>query len=95
MEDGGAENKIGTKETEELIALIQAAADAIKAAKADGEINWRDIPKVGGVLVALKAAAQGNDKVPAELKDLTREEIEKLMAKSMTAILAMIQAFVE
>ena len=88
-------NAIGTKETEELIALIQAAADAIKAAKADGEINWRDIPKVGGVLVALKKAVQGNDKVPDELKNLTREEMEMLLTKSMAAIIAMIQAFVE
>ena len=95
MEPVAPVEKVGIKETQELIALVQAAADAIKAAKADGEINWRDVPKVAGVLVALKAAVQGGNQIKAEMADVSKEEAQELMQQGMAAVISMVQAFIE
>lgn len=57
------------KETQEFIELLDVLANAVAAAKEDGQIGWRDAPKIVPVIVALKTAVNGSDQIAAELKE--------------------------
>lgn len=68
-----------TKELDELLKACDMSADAIAAAKSDGTIDWRDLPKLGPPLLAWKDAVIGAENIPTEMKQLSRVElIEKL-----------------
>jgi hypothetical protein len=85
------------KETQDVIALIRVLAKAISDAKADGHINILDMPKVAPVLIALKAAVDGSDKIAGEIKaasgDLTL--LSTLLTDSLTAMLSLVDAVVK
>jgi hypothetical protein len=85
------------KETQDVIQLIRVLAKAISDAKADGHINILDMPKVAPVVVALKVAVDGSDKIKAEIKaasvDLTT--LTTLLSDSVTAMLALVDAVVK
>jgi hypothetical protein len=85
----------GIKETLELVALLQEAADAVKAAKADGQINWKDLPKISGLLWAAKSAVQGSDKIKVEVAELSKEELDELLTKIVAAVSSLIISVVE
>lgn len=76
----------GIKETQEAITLISKMADAIAAAKADGSIDWKDLAKLGPVVVAMKAAVDGGNLIPAELKDLDAAETDVVWGSLWTAV---------
>lgn len=57
------------KETQEFIELLDTLANAVAKAKEDGEISWRDAPKIVPVIVALKTAVNGSDQIANELKE--------------------------
>jgi len=82
------------KETREVIQLVRVLAKAMKDAKADGRIDILDAPKIIPVLVALKAAIDGSDKIAAEIKasgdDLAT--MSALLSEAMDAMLALVDA---
>jgi hypothetical protein len=85
------------KETQDVIALIRVLAKAMSDAKADGKINILDMPKLAPVLIALKAAVDGSDKIAGEIKaaqgDL--EALTTLLTDALGAMLALVDAVVK
>lgn len=85
------------KETQDVIQLIKVLAKAMSDAKSDGKINILDMPKLAPVLIALKAAVDGSDKIAGEIKaasgDLTL--LTTLLTDSLTAMLALVDAVVK
>jgi hypothetical protein len=83
---------VGIKESLELVALVKTSADTIKAAKADGSIDWKDLAKLGPELMALKAAVQGAASIKAELSDLDADEAQAIYAATFEAVTALADA---
>lgn len=73
--------KLTTKETEEVIDFVDAAADAILKAAGDGKLNWLDLPKILPVVSKASPALKDIKQVWPELKDLDSTEAEALMGR--------------
>jgi hypothetical protein len=71
------------KNTLEVIALSKETAVQVKAALADKNLDWRDIPRVVALFGPAKKALDGIKDVPAEIKDLDEAEANQLMAACM------------
>lgn len=82
----------GTKETMDVVVLLETAAETIKAAKADGKVTLLDLPKLAPLVPAGLEALRGSELIPAELKDLSKEEAGELMAKTADAVVKLVQA---
>ena len=82
----------GIKETEEVIAFIQALAETIQEAKADGTIDIFDAMRAIKLMLPMTHAAQDAIKIKEELKDLDKAEIETLLAEMQVAVFAIIKA---
>lgn len=70
------------KETKELFAGLALVAKATKKIAADRKVSAEDIPHVIDLAKespALIAAVDGVTEVPAELKDLSKEELLELI----------------
>ena len=85
------------KETGEVIALIKVLAKAVSDAKADGKINILDMPKLAPVLIALKAAVDGSDKIAGEIKAASGdiETLTTLLTEALGAMLALVDAVIK
>jgi hypothetical protein len=84
----------GIKETMEAVKLVEKVADAIAAAKADGSIDWKDLSKLGPVVVAMKDAVAGGQLLQAELKDLDAGETQLLFEAIVGATGKLISAII-
>lgn len=80
------------KEANDVVVLINATADAVKAAKADGAIDWRDAKEVIGLLPELRDAVKDANKIPEQVKGATNEELQQLATDSMTAAYRLVEA---
>ena len=84
-------------ETQDFIALIDVLGTAIAEAKKDGSVDWKDAPKLVPVMVALKSALNGSDKIAEELKEaydnpvLANLLLDQLMAASMKLLDAVLK----
>lgn len=70
------------KETKELFAGLGLVAKEVKGALADGKIDLSDLSHVlnlGKEHQVLVEAIQGANEVPAELKDLDKEELLEIL----------------
>jgi hypothetical protein len=65
----------------ELLEALHVLARCYVEAKADGAVNWFDVPKFRPVLLAMGVAFDGLEKVEAEVKDLDMAELLALAAK--------------
>ena len=85
------------KETQDVIALIRVLAKAMSDAKADGKINILDMPKLAPVLIALKAAVDGSDKIAGEIKAASGdiETLTTLLTEALGAMLALVDAVIK
>ena len=85
------------KETQDVIQLVRVLASAMASAKADGKIDIFDVPKVAPVILALKAAVDGSDKIKSELKAASDniETLTALLSDSVMAMLALVEAVVK
>lgn len=81
-------------QTREALAVLGALAKGIKDAKADGVINWLDLPKLAPLIVALRAAVDKADQIPAEIKAASAdpEAMASLVSEVMTNALALADA---
>lgn len=80
------------KETLEVIDVLDVTAKAIKEAKADGDVDWKDSPKFVKVIPAAVKAINGADKIKLELKDLDDGETQVLFDRIMAASTALLDA---
>lgn len=73
------ENKIGVKETKEVLALGFALGKAGKAAYADKKIGFEDLAHLMAIFPSLQPAMEGMNLVPSEIKDLDSEEGKEIL----------------
>lgn len=79
---------MGVKEFEDVLVLIRDAAAGIKELFANGKADVGDIfDLVLGLIVQIKAAVDGFDKVDEEIKDIVESEFLQLMADYGTPML--------
>lgn len=84
---------LGIDETMEVLEAIQAQADAIIEACADGKINLLDIKYLFGIIGESKAALMNAKTIPLELKDLDEDEIKILYEEIINLGIKVIEAF--
>jgi hypothetical protein len=71
---------LGTEETEGFVKLVFKAWEVFVSARADGQVDWKDALLLVNLPFAIIEAINGVGSVPAELQDLTDEEIARLVA---------------
>ena len=79
----------GIKEVMELLAGLEVVAVAAKKALADGKVNLEDAKVLFDLidkLAVLVEAVKGADQIPAEVKDLTGEELQAIAAKVLQVV---------
>lgn len=80
------------KEANEVLALGQSIADALRSAKADGHTDWHDVPKFAPVVARARAAISGSTKISDELETATAEDLLELSQQAMEVAIALIAA---
>lgn len=83
----------GISDIVDLFNLADAAIDALVAAKADGEIDWKDLPKVIKLYDELKAALAGLENVPDQIKDVDGKELEVIAGRGIALAQKVAQLF--
>lgn len=81
----------GIKETLELLQGVKDLVVDFKKVFADGKVNIEDLPvamELLGQMGELTAAAQGVNDVWPELKDLSGDEIDQVVAKALEVVAA-------
>lgn len=68
------------KETKEVLSFVISLANAVGNAAADGEIGFGDIGELYKPMTKAMSALGGLGDVPAEIGDLSVEEMEQLVA---------------
>jgi hypothetical protein len=68
------------KETKEMLLFIIALFRALKMSISDGKITFFDLQYFLNVILRLPAACSGIQIIPAEIHDLSQEEISELLA---------------
>jgi hypothetical protein len=82
----------GIKNSREMLELVAVLAEALKEAKADGKINVFDLPKLAPVIPALRSAVEKSELIPAELKDLDKDELTELLTLTVDAVMKLLDA---
>lgn len=85
----------GIEQTKELIACVKVLAEVAGRALEDGKINIFDIPKLAPAYIAVKLAFEGAKEVPAELRELSAEEMADLLESATAAVMAVAKIFVK
>jgi hypothetical protein len=85
---------MGIKETTDLFILLRECAEAIKAAKEDGAIDFRDLlsSEVRDMIPASIEAVRGSEKIALEVADLDAAEIKQIIDLAMVAGTALVAA---
>lgn len=79
----------GIKEIQELLLGLKDVAVAVKQVMKDGKVDMGDIPILLGLLTKvsdLTNAVAGINQIPAEVKDLTGDEINTLVQQVLAAV---------
>lgn len=76
----------GIQNIVEILDVIEGLIDALAAAKADGKIDWKDIPKFAALWTKLQKAAADLQLVAAEIKDIDGAEAQALIGRIMVLI---------
>lgn len=82
------------KETMDVFTMAKAAAVAIKAAKADGRVDWKDLlsQESRALLPAVQAAVKDSQLIAEELKDLNQEEAKLLASSAVEVVWLLVDA---
>lgn len=82
----------GIKETEDVLVAGEVVVTAVQKSFADGKFTFMDgrffIPVVG----AVKEAVDGASQIKAELKELSREESDKLTGELVDLVQHLVEA---
>lgn len=78
--------KLGIKETKELVDAVHTAIKAGKTALADGKIDIQDLGQILVLIPAIQSAVDGAKEIPSELKDLDSAEAAELVTHVMTGL---------
>ena len=81
------------KDAHDFVVLARSCAKAVKEAKADGVVDWRDAPKVVQVLGPLRDAVKDSQKIPEQVKAATTDELSAFAGDSVSAIMELVEAF--
>ena len=72
---------MNVKETMDLLNVLECLARCYSEAKADGSVNWFDLPKFRPLLHAMATAFDGLELVESEVRDLDMAELLAIGAK--------------
>lgn len=78
----------------EVLDAVNALAVAVSKAKADGHVDWKDLPDLLPVVSAVKKAVDGAAKISDELKTLDAAGAQALAEKAFSAVSALVSAVV-
>lgn len=78
------------KESNEMLDLAEGLVKVLLDAKADGTINWLDMPKFAPLLPLANRALSGSEKIVDEFLDLDGEEATALAERAMNIIILLI-----
>ncbi len=70
----------GVKETLELLSSLSALVDAVDEVLADGKLSLGDVAVIPGLILALKPGVEGISSVKDELSELSKEELQQVLA---------------
>lgn len=73
------------KNLKEVVSLVLSGVTAVKSAQADGKIGLEDLALLITLVPSLGPALEGLSDVPAELSDLSAEEVAELAAMVIAA----------
>lgn len=95
-----AEEKLGVKETQEMLVGVLALAEVLGPVLKDGFQAGQDLPAILAALASnedlkakMAAAVEAADKVPAEVGDLDVAEIFQLVTVSLPQLLKVLDAW--
>jgi hypothetical protein len=71
--------KVGIKETKEALKFGLMVQETIKAALADGKVDFGDLGLVIPLISSVNVAIEGADQIPDELADLDAGEFDELV----------------
>lgn len=77
----------------EIAVLITLAAD-VKAAKADGTVDWKDTPKFANLIPVVRTAIAKGKELAAQVKDLDSDETTVVVTALFDAAEALVEALV-
>lgn len=85
-----------TRALDEALALLNSVAADIKAAKADGIVDWRDTPKFMDLLPKAWQASKDAPLLASELAAVLHDTaaLKDLLAKAVDAVAALTEAVV-
>jgi len=81
---------LGISESLEALKAVEILVGDAKEILADGKVDVKDLvstgPKLVGQVGTIVAGIQGAEKIPAELKDLSQEEISALAQAALNIL---------
>lgn len=83
---------MGIKETSEVLDGLKLLATEAGKVLEDGKVNLKDLPVLLDLVQnvgVLKAAVDGAEEAPKEIKDLTQEEVAVLLGKVYEIVAAL------
>lgn len=84
-------NKLGIKETLEVIAGLKVLGEFVAKVGADGKVNTKDVPHLISLVKnagTLSEAVKDAGEVKAEAQDLTQEELAQIGLKALEMVKA-------
>lgn len=85
----------GITESKDVTNLLKVLAACLKEVLKDGRVDLSDVPSLWPLVGAAKTAYEGSEKIPAELKDLTGDEVAELVTTLVQAGYSLIDAIVK
>jgi hypothetical protein len=82
------------KEATEVLALGQELATALTSAKADGHVDWMDLPKFAPVIGKAKAAIDGSEKIASEFSTASQEDLVVFAQHALEVAMALVAAVI-
>ena len=76
----------------EVFDCMDAIAKAMKAAKADGHVDWLDAPKFAGLILTARTALDNSEDIVPELSDLSEDEAKILVGRMIRSATALMDA---
>lgn len=85
----------GNKEILDCFVVVDELAKAIAKAKEDGEINILDLRLLPPVIASVRDAVQGSKDLAEEVKNLSNEDLQEVLAKGIQSVTSLISALVK
>jgi hypothetical protein len=83
---------MATKESAEVIDLLDGLSNFIREAKADGVVDFKDLPKAFPLIMLSKNAISGSEQILTEIKGYNSEEQQEMLDRLINAVTALVES---